>query len=61
MEAFLESYGQPAQRPPLTLLVQFDRESGRYEVTFEDLDSSRWKVTPANVQQISVELRPHFD
>jgi hypothetical protein len=43
------------------ILVQFDRDSGKYEVTFEDDDASRWKVTPANIDQISEELRPHFD
>jgi len=60
VEAYLESHGGPDRRPPLKLLVQFDRSSGRYVVTFEEHDPSRWKVSPANVQQISDELRPDF-
>jgi hypothetical protein len=61
VEAYLESYYKPEQEPPVKILVQFDRDSGKYEVTFEDEDASRWKVTPANIDQISDELRPHFD
>jgi hypothetical protein len=61
VEAYLESYYKPEQEPPVKILVQFDRDSGKYEVTFEDDDTSRWKVTPANIEQISEELRPNFD
>jgi hypothetical protein len=60
VDAYLESKYQPDQQPPLKLLVQFDRTSGTYEVTFEDTDASRWKVTPANINQIAEELRPDF-
>ena len=45
----------------MAILVQLDRGSGTYEVTFEDDDPARWKVTPANIEQISEELRPTFD
>ena len=37
VEAYLESYYKPdAGLPPVKILVQFDRDSGKYEVTFED-------------------------
>jgi hypothetical protein len=60
VQAYLESTYTPQQQPPLKMLVQFDRSGGRYEVTFEDHDAARWKVTPANIEQISEELRPNF-
>ena len=60
MDALRESNCKPGQEPPLKILVQFDRDSGRYDLTFEDDDASRWKVTPANIDQISAELRPDF-
>jgi hypothetical protein len=60
VEAYLGGHAEPGQQPPLKLLVQVERDSGRYEVTFEDRDASRWKVTPANVHEISEELRPRF-
>jgi hypothetical protein len=61
VQAYLEANYTPEQEPPLKMLVQFDRSSGTYEVTFEDHDAARWKVTPANIEQISEELRPNFD
>lgn len=60
VEAYLASHYRPDQEPPVKILVQFDRDSGKYEVTFEDDDAARWKVTPANIEQISQELRPNF-
>ena len=45
----------------MKILVQLSRASGTYEVTFEDDDPARWKVTPANIEQISEELRPNFE
>ena len=59
--SYLGSHYPPKQEPPLKILVQFDRDSGKYEVTFEDDDAARWKVTPANIEQISEPLRPNFD
>ena len=44
----------------MAVLVQVDRHSGTYEVTFEEEDAARWKVTPANIEVISEELRPRF-
>lgn len=61
VEAYLANTYQPEQEPPLKILVQFDRSSGKYEVTFEDDDAARWRVTPANIEQISQELRPSLD
>ena len=46
---------------PAAILVQFDRMSGRYEVTFEDADPTRWQVTPANIGSVGEQLRPAFD
>ena len=61
VEAFLESSYNPEQKPPKKILVQFARETEKYEVTFEDHDPTRWKVTPANIEQMSQELRPNLD
>ncbi|WP_309067890.1 hypothetical protein [Microbacterium sp.] len=41
--------------------MQFHRTSGRYGVTFEDEDASRWNVTPANDEDVREQLRPSFD
>lgn len=60
LNAYTESYYKPDQPLPVKLLVQFDRVSGKYEVTFEDTDVSRWKVVPANIDEIREELRPNF-
>lgn len=59
VDALLESGYQPGA-VPLKILVQFDRDSGRYDLTFENEDASRWKVTPANIDQISEALRPNL-
>ncbi|WP_165962808.1 hypothetical protein [Occultella glacieicola] len=45
---------------PENLLVQFDRAVGQYKVIFEDTDSSRWKVTPENSDEVRAELRPRL-
>lgn len=59
--AYTDSYYKPGEPLPVGLLVQFDRTNGQYEVTFEDTDAARWKVTPANIDGIREELRPRFD
>ncbi|HEY5981457.1 MAG TPA: hypothetical protein VIT41_17670 [Microlunatus sp.] len=61
VDACLECCLTPDQEPPAAILVQLDRSSGTYEVTFEDVDAARWKVTPANLEKISEDLRPTFD
>ena len=60
LEAYLRSVERPEQEPPAAILLQLDRDSGTYEVTFEDVDPARWKVTPSNLEKISEELRPNF-
>ena len=54
------TYG-PDDAPPIKLLVQFDRTQGAYRIQFEDSDAARWSVTPATVDQVRTELRPHFE
>ncbi|MFT3799269.1 hypothetical protein [Microbacterium sp.] len=58
--AFLASRYAPGATPPVGLLVQFDRTNGQYEVTFEDTDRARWKVTPANIDTMADTIRPNF-
>lgn len=53
-------FGTEAGLPKKTL-VQFDRTTGRYGVTFEHEDAGRWDVTPANFAQVREQLRPSFD
>lgn len=59
--AYTDGYFQPGEALPVKLLVQFERTTGRYEVTFEDSDETRWKLTPRNRTTIHDELRPSFD
>lgn len=61
VDAYIQSRYTPDQEPPVKFLMQFDRTKGTYEVTFEDSDVSRWKVTPANFSEMSEQLRPRFD
>lgn len=65
VEAYLGSLDsadreQSEREPPVAILLQLDRDSGTYEVTFEHVDAARWKVTPATLERISEELRPTF-
>lgn len=61
VEEYTASYYKPDEPLPVAILVQFDRPSGQYEITFEDTDRMRWKVTPANFSSIREDLRPVFD
>lgn len=36
----------------MKILVQFDRTKGKYGLTFEDADETRWKVTPRNFKEL---------
>ncbi|AZS44028.1 hypothetical protein [Microbacterium oleivorans] len=58
VEAYLADRYPDGQALPVKFLVQFDRDVKAYEITFEDSDASRWKVTPANLDAIEAELRP---
>lgn len=61
VEAYINDIYTPGQPRPIKFLVQFDRVSGKYSITFEDSDELRWKVTPKNYKEIRETLRPNFD
>lgn len=42
---------------PVKMLVQFERHTGMFDVTFEDHDSNRWAVSPMTVGLLRNELR----
>lgn len=58
VRAYTDSYYQAGDAMPLKILVELDRTSGKYNVTFEDTDESRWKMTPKNRKVFREELRP---
>ncbi|MEU4567575.1 hypothetical protein [Micromonospora sp. NPDC023956] len=60
VQAYLGSHYQPGDLLPVKILVQFDRTTGRYQVTFEDTDRERWTVKPANYREMREALRPKF-
>ncbi len=45
---------------PIRVLLQFNRESGRHAVEFEDSDVGRWQVTPSNLDEAREALRPNL-
>lgn len=51
----------PDGKFPVKMLIQFDRNTGRFNIEFEDKDPARWQVTPANIDRIREELRPKLD
>lgn len=59
--AYLSDHYEPGEPWPVGILVQFDRATGRYEVTFEETDEDRWRTRPSNFRQIREQLRPRFD
>lgn len=61
VKAYTDSHYQPGEALPRKILVQFARTSRTYEVTFEEADEQRWKVTPRNFRELREELRPTFD
>jgi hypothetical protein len=61
VNAYLATYYEPGDRLPVKILVQFDRATGRYGVTFEDTDEERWKTRPRNFREMREQLRPSFD
>lgn len=50
----------PGGNYPIRALLQFNRTTGRYNVDFEDSDTTRWQVTPANLDQAREALRPNL-
>ncbi|MFV2116157.1 hypothetical protein ACFHW0_28000 [Micromonospora sp. LOL_025] len=61
VHAYLGSHYKPGDLLPVKILVQFDRTTGRYQVTFEDKDEERWAVKPANYREMREALRPRLD
>lgn len=61
VHAYLETYYEPGDLLPVKILVQFERATGRYSVTFEDTDDERWKTRPGNFREMREQLRPRFD
>lgn len=61
VRAYTDSHYGPGEVLPLKVLVQFDRASGRYDITFEETDEARWDVTPRTFRELREQLRPSFD
>jgi len=61
VDAYLASYFKDGDALPVQVLLQLDRTNGKYNVTFEDTDETRWKMTPRNRKVFREELRPKFD
>ena len=61
VKAYTDSYYRPGEVLPRKILVQFDRTTRKYDVTFEETDEERWKVTPRNFRALREELRPASD
>ncbi|MBP1325375.1 hypothetical protein JOF28_000607 [Leucobacter exalbidus] len=53
-------YEEPAVYP-VYMLVQPERATGKFQVTFEDTDSKRWAVTPENHEEVRERVRPRFE
>lgn len=58
LERYLVEYFGAGAKPPIQLLVQYEKNHGRYNVQFEDFDDSRWTITQDNVVERIKELRP---
>lgn len=58
---YLDGYYKPGEKLPVKLLVQFHRPTGQYNITFEDTDEERWKVSPRTIKTIRQDLRPTLD
>ncbi|MGO2518536.1 MAG: hypothetical protein ACTH8F_00285 [Microbacterium sp.] len=61
VSAYTSSYFAAGEALPVQMLVQLDRTKGKYVVTFEDTDATRWKMTPRNRNEFHATLRPTFD
>ena len=58
--AYRDWLGEQSDKPFIKMLVQFNRDSGRYNVDLEYEDESRLKVTPANIHNVIEQLRPNL-
>ncbi len=61
VDAYTDGYYKEGEALPVQLLVQYDRASGKYSITFEDTDRTRWKITPKNYKELREALRPNFE
>jgi hypothetical protein len=61
VDAYMSSYYKPGEPLPVQMLVELHRTTGKYRVTFEDADATRWKLTPRNRKDFRESLRPKFD
>jgi hypothetical protein len=60
VDAYLADRYPDGQPLPAKFLLQFDRDAKAYEITFEDTDPLRWKVTPQNFEAVQQELKPNL-
>lgn len=58
VDAYLADRYPEGAELPAKFLVQFERDAKAYDITFEDADPMRWKVTPDNVEAVQQELKP---
>ena len=58
VDAYLANRYPEGAELPAKFLVQFDRDAKAYDITVEDADPMRWKVTPDNVEAVQQELKP---
>jgi len=61
VDAYMADHYAPGAPLPVAILVQFERATGRYEITLEDHDELRWKPKPHNYKTLREELRPRFE
>lgn len=61
VDAFIASKHPEDAEYPVAVLVQFDKPSDKYEVTFEYSDPTRWKVSPKNFKEMPEKVRPRFE
>ena len=61
VDAYINGVYKPGDERPVKFLVQYSRTSGKYLITFEDTDATRWKVSMKNYKEVQQSLRPTFD
>ena len=61
LHAYLDSHDEAGYLLPVKILVQFERATARYEVTFENADDERWKTRPGSFREMREQLRPSSD
>jgi hypothetical protein len=57
---YLSEMLRPGDSYPVKLLLQFNRDTSRFNTEFEYKNSSRWQVTPASLNRVVQELRPNL-